>query len=112
MLDVPAGSFDLWHDRAALHFLTAPEAAQAYVQAATRSIAAGGYAVIGCFAADGPERCSGLPVVRRDPADIAALFGQSLFLVDSQREIHLTPGGTQQRFAYALLHKIRPPAST
>src|SRR3954462_2186054 len=34
MLDVPAGSFDLWHARAALHFLTAPEAAQAYVQAA------------------------------------------------------------------------------
>jgi hypothetical protein len=96
---------DFWHDRAALHFLTAPEAAQAYVRAATRAIVSGGHAVIGCFAADGPEKCSGLPVVRRDPADIAALFGQSFALVESRREVHSTPGGIQQRFAYALLRK-------
>jgi len=105
-LNLREGSFDLWHDRAALHFLTAPEAAQAYVQTATRTIAPGGHAVIGCFAADGPERCSGLPVVRRDPADIAALFGESFALVESRREVHSTPGGVQQCFAYALLRKV------
>ncbi len=104
-LTLPDASFDLWHDRAALHFLTAPEAAQAYVRTATRAIAPGGHAVIGCFAADGPDKCSGLPVVRRDPADIAALFGGSFSLVESRREVHATPGGVQQRFAYALLRK-------
>jgi ubiquinone/menaquinone biosynthesis C-methylase UbiE len=111
-LSVPDGSFDLWHDRAALHFLTAPEAARAYVRTATRAIAPGGHAVIGCFAADGPERCSGLPVVRRDPADIASLFGESFSLVESRREVHSTPSGIQQRFAYALLRRVSPPAST
>ena len=104
-LDVAAASFDLWHDRAALHFLTAPEAAQAYVRIATGALAAGGHAVIGCFAADGPERCSGLPVVRRDPEDIAVLFGESFSLVESRPEVHLTPSGVSQRFAYCLLHK-------
>jgi SAM-dependent methyltransferase len=103
--DLPEEGFDLWHDRAVLHFLTAPEAAQAYVRAAARAIASGGHAVIGCFAADGPEKCSGLPVVRRDPADVAALFGESFSLVESRREVHSTPGGVQQRFAYALLRK-------
>jgi hypothetical protein len=61
--------------------------------------------VIGCFASDGPERCSGLPVVRRNPADIAALFGDSFSLMDSRRELHTTPSGVQQQFAYALLRK-------
>lgn len=104
-LDLAEGSFDLWHDRAALHFLTAPEAAREYVRTASRTIAPGGYAAIGCFAADGPERCSGLPVVRRDPDDIAALFGESFSLVAARSEVHLTPSGVQQRFAYALLLK-------
>jgi SAM-dependent methyltransferase len=104
-LELAEASFDLWHDRAALHFLTAPEAAQAYVRSATRALASGGHAVIGCFAADGPEKCSGLPVVRRDPDDIAALFGAAFTLVDSRREVHSTPARVQQRFAYALLRK-------
>jgi ubiquinone/menaquinone biosynthesis C-methylase UbiE len=104
-LDFPDEGFDLWHDRAALHFLTAPEAAHAYVRTATRAIARGGHAVIGGFAADGPEHCSGLPVMRRDPADIASLFAEAFSLVDARREVHSTPAGIQQRFAYALLRK-------
>jgi ubiquinone/menaquinone biosynthesis C-methylase UbiE len=104
-LDLAESSFDLWHDRAALHFMTSPEATHAYIRIATRAIAPGGHAVIGCFAADGPERCSGLPVVRRDPEDIAALFGKAFALAESRREIHSTPAGVQQRFAYALLRR-------
>ena len=104
-LQVPDASFDLWHDRAALHFLIAPEAARAYVQVATRAIAPGGHAVISGFAVDGPERCSGLPVARRDPDDIAAAFGDAFTLVESRREVHSTPAGSPQRFAYALLRK-------
>ena len=104
-LQIPEGSFDLWHDRAALHFLIAPEAAQAYVRVATHAIAPGGHAVIGGFAIDGPERCSGLPVVRREAADIAAALGDAFTLVESRREVHSTPAGSPQRFAYALLRK-------
>ena len=104
-MEVDEGSFDLWHDRAALHFLVAPEASKEYVRIATRAIPSGGHAVIGCFAADGPERCSGLPVVRRDPADIAALLGDRFSLIASRREVHTTPSGNPQAFAYALLRK-------
>lgn len=104
-LAVADESFDLWHDRAALHFLVAQEASRAYVRIATHAIARGGHAVIGCFAADGPERCSGLPVARRDPADVAALFGEEFSLVASRRELHFTPSGAPQSFAYVLLKK-------
>lgn len=104
-LTLPPQSIDIWHDRAALHFLVDPNAARRYVSAATKSIAPGGYAIIGGFAADGPEKCSGLPVARRDPEAIADLFGPEFEFIEGRREIHTTPWGAPQRFAFALLRK-------
>jgi SAM-dependent methyltransferase len=103
--DFEPDSVDIWHDRAALHFLIDPADASAYVANATHAITPGGYAVIGCFASDGPEKCSGLTVVRREADDIAKLFGEAFTLVDSRREPHVTPWGSTQSFAYALLRK-------
>src|SRR5665213_3480513 len=104
-MDLPPLSYDLWHDRAALHFLVDAADSAAYVAGATRAIANGGFAVISGFATDGPERSSGLPVVRREPEDIAKLFGEAFTLVHSQHEKHLTPWNTLQSFSYALLRK-------
>lgn len=98
-------SFDFWHDRAVLHFLVDSEATSAYVANATRALASEGFVVIGGFASDGPEKCSGLPVARRDPNDIAELFGSEFKLLDARREVHQTPWGAPQSFAYALLQK-------
>lgn len=98
-------SFDLWHDRAALHFLVDPADARAYVDNAAHAVRPGGYAVIGGFANDGPEKCSGLPVTRRDAVDIAKLFGAAFTLIDQRHELHKTPGGAPQSFAYALLRR-------
>lgn len=104
-LDLPPSSIDIWHDRATLHFLTDSKDARAYVHVASRVVTAGGYAVIGGFASDGPEQCSLLPVMRRDPEQIADLFTKEFVLVEARRESHTTPGGSMQRFAYALLRK-------
>ena len=97
------GVFDLWHDRAVLHFLTDPADAAGYVRQARRALAPGGRLVIGGFAPEGPERCSGLPVARRAPRDVAALFGEGFELLEERREIHRTPGGSDQAFAWAVL---------
>jgi ubiquinone/menaquinone biosynthesis C-methylase UbiE len=104
-LDLPPSSIDIWHDRATLHFLTEPRDARKYVQVASRVVTPGGHAVIGGFASDGPEQCSLLPVVRRDPEQVAELFAKEFALVEARRESHTTPGGSVQRFAYALLRK-------
>ena len=69
---LPEAGFDLWHDRAVLHFLVDADAAARYARQAAHAIAPGGHAVIGGFAPDGPERCSGLTVARRSADDIAA----------------------------------------
>jgi ubiquinone/menaquinone biosynthesis C-methylase UbiE len=102
-----ADSIDLWHDRAVLHFLVDSIEASAYVNNATRTIRKGGYAVIGGFASDGPEKCSGLTVARREPEDIAQLFGTAFTLVEQRHETHVTPWGSSQKFSYALLRKCR-----
>lgn len=98
-------SIDLWHDRAALHFLIDPADTSAYVRNATRAICKDGYAIIAGFANDGPEKCSGLPVARREPEDIAKLFGKAFTLIEQRHETHATPWGSPQKFAYALLQK-------
>jgi ubiquinone/menaquinone biosynthesis C-methylase UbiE len=108
-LDLQPLNYDLWHDRATLHFLVDERDAAAYVASATRAMVAGGFAVIGGFASDGPERCSGLPVVRRDSQDVARLFGPAFTLVQSQREQHATPAGEAQFFVYTLLRKTGNP---
>lgn len=102
---LPAGGFDLWHDRAALHFLTDPIDAAGYAKQAASAVRPGGYAVIGGFAPEGPERCSGLPVARRSAEDIARLLAPAFSLQEARSERHVTPAGTVQPFAYALLKR-------
>ena len=62
----PGRTYDIWHDRAAFHFLTDAADRDAYVERLTTAVKPGGHAIIATFAPDGPERCSGLPVMRYD----------------------------------------------
>ena len=96
----PQRKYDIWHDRAALHFLTDPSDQQAYVSCLKRALRPGGHAIIGTFALDGPEKCSGLPVLRHDAASLGALLGDAFTLIDSRRHDHVTPWGATQRFQF------------
>lgn len=104
-IKLPEGGYDFWHDRAVLHFLTAPADAARYAQQAAHAVKRGGYAVIGGFAPDGPERCSGLPVSRRSAEDIARVLAPRFALRATRAEKHVTPAGAMQSFAYALLQR-------
>jgi SAM-dependent methyltransferase len=101
----PAHSFDVWHDRAAFHFLTDPAQQQAYAFALRAALNVGGVAIIGTFAPDGPERCSGLSVVRHDAASIAAVLGRGFDLVSEHRHDHMTPGGSIQKFQFSTFRR-------
>jgi hypothetical protein len=103
--DFPLARFDVWHDRAVLHFLLTKEDLRRYAGQATHAVAPGGFAVIGGFAPEGPERCSGLPVARRSALDIVHVLKPAFDLIAERREQHRTPRGTIQSFAYALLRR-------
>jgi len=102
---LPPAYFDVWHDRAVFHFLTEPAARAAYVAQVHAVVKPGGHVIIATFAEDGPERCSGLPVVRYDARTLAAQFGEGFELLGSEREEHRTPAGTLQRFRYCHLRR-------
>src|SRR5437016_7435465 len=70
----PERRYALWHDRAAFHFLTDAEGQTRYLSVMRRALGVGGALVMGTFAADGPERCSGLPVARYDAPDLERLL--------------------------------------
>jgi SAM-dependent methyltransferase len=101
----PAERYDLWHDRAAFHFLVEAGDRAAYVARLALALKAGGHAVIATFAADGPEKCSGLPVNRTDPADLARELGDGFTLIESRTHDHLTPGNANQRFQFSMFRK-------
>jgi SAM-dependent methyltransferase len=100
------GQFDIWHDRAVFHFLVSPEHRHSYVAAMTRALLQGGQAILGTFASDGPERCSGLPVSRYEPETLAAELGSRFHLVESLHEEHLTPSGKVQRFQFSRFVRV------
>jgi len=101
----PERRFGAWHDRAVLHFLIEPDDRAAYATAAAAAVEPGGLAVLGAFAIDGPDSCSGLPVVRYDAAGLAAVLGHSFELIHSVDEVHHTPWGAPQHFVWAVLRR-------
>ena len=102
----PSGRFDLWHDRAAFHFLTEASDQDAYLRVMDRALVPGGHALIGTFAPGGPTSCSGLPVVRYDAAGLSDRLGSAYRLVRSLSHEHRTPWGSVQRFHFGLFRKI------
>ena len=101
----PTTRFDLWHDRAAFHFLTGIEQINKYLSIAGKSINDGGYAVIGTFSADGPEKCSGLPIRRYDEHTLAAAFSTGFKKISCITEDHITPFQTKQNFLFCSFRK-------
>jgi 2-polyprenyl-3-methyl-5-hydroxy-6-metoxy-1,4-benzoquinol methylase len=100
------GTFDVWHDRALFHFLIAPADRSAYVSLLSRTIPAGGHAIIATFAPDGPDRCSGLPVRRYDAQALTDELGPKFQLVKAVSENHLTPWGKPQVFQFSVFRSI------
>jgi len=101
----PTELYDIWHDRAAFHFLTDPADRAAYVACMKRTVKPGGHVIIGTFAIDGPEKCSGLPVNRYDATSLARELGEGLVLVDARRHDHSTPWKSAQRFQFCIFRR-------
>ncbi len=97
---LPEQQFDFWHDRAVFHFLTDEAARGRYVAAVRRALKPNGHIVVATFGTSGPDRCSGLPVVRYSAEGIHEQFGTAFRKVGGDTEIHHTPWGNEQEFVY------------
>jgi 2-polyprenyl-3-methyl-5-hydroxy-6-metoxy-1,4-benzoquinol methylase len=101
----PSQRYDVWHDRAAFHFLTDEADQAAYVDRLKKAVKPEGYVIIATFALDGPERCSGLPIVRHDSASLSAILGSEFDVIDMRRHDHMTPSGAVQHFQFSTFRR-------
>ena len=97
---LPENTYDFWHDRAVFHFLRDPLSRSRYVDAVRTSLKPGGHIVVATFGPHGPEKCSGLEVLRFSPEGLHAEFGSAFSKIGSVIEVHTTPWGTEQEFVY------------
>lgn len=102
----PERQYRLWHDRAVMHFLTEAAERAAYAETLQAAVAKGGCVVISTFALDGPDRCSGLPVMRFSAETLANELGPQFRLVETVNDNHRTPWGTLQRFQYSRFTRL------
>ena len=96
----PPHRFALWHDRAVFHFLTSKSDREKYIDVLRQSLEPGGHLIIMTFAIDGPLKCSGLDIVQYDVDKLTAALGTGFDLIKSGHDVHLTPAGKQQKFAF------------
>jgi len=102
----PAGTWDVWHDRAVFHFMVTDHDRAAYRRALAAAVPPGGHVIAGTFAPDGPGQCSRLPVQRYGPDDLVRALGDDLVLVTARAETHVTPSGTAQPFTWVLARRL------
>jgi SAM-dependent methyltransferase len=102
----PDRQYDLWHDRAVFHFLVTEADRQTYLEKLREALRPGGSLILGTFALDGPEVCSGLPVTRYSADDLSHMLGSTFEPVQTRRELHTTPRGSVQPFTW-LAGRIR-----
>ncbi len=105
-VSLPEDHYDVWHDRAVFHFLTDENDRRKYVGLVMRSVKVGGHIIVASFGENGPQKCSGLDVVRYSPEMMHDQFGGEFKLIKSLNEKHETPFGTAQEFIYCYCRKM------
>lgn len=102
----PPEKYHLWHDRAVFHFLVSQSEQAAYINALVQATIPGSIVVMGTFALDGPEKCSGLPVQQYSAQSLAKRLGSGFKLLKSVNHTHLTPAQRQQKFIFSVFERI------
>ena len=103
---LPPNRFELWHDRALLHFLTEAAQQEAYRSNLLNAVKPAGHVIIGVFSHEAPPKCSGLPVQRYDPEQLSDMLGNQFELVRHDKKMHITPGDVEQMYLYCQFRRI------
>jgi len=101
----PEEKYDLWHDRAAFHFLTEETQIQNYLKTLENSINPGGFVIMGTFSEKGPEKCSGLEIRQYSIPEITDLLAENFQKLHCENIDHVTPSGAVQNFTFCSFQK-------
>ena len=101
----PPRTYDIWHDRAVLHFLLDEDAVAAYRATLLAGTRVGSWLVLGVFGPQGPQMCAGLPVRRYDDDTVDALLGSQFTRVERIVTDHVRPDGDTQQYLWTLARR-------
>jgi len=100
----PDTTYDVWHDRAAFHFLTTKEQIAQYIENTSKYVR--GYLAIGTFSKNGPLKCSGLEITQYAEEELKDKFKNNFTPLNCFTEDHLTPFDTTQNFLFCSFKKV------
>lgn len=101
----PQRQYDLWHDRAAFHFLTEDTQVEKYLKNVKQAVKPGGYVVMGTFSETGPTKCSGIEIRQYSISDMQELFADGFTTMSCKNIDHETPSGGTQNFTFCSFRK-------
>lgn len=102
---VPERKYDLWHDRAAFHFLTEEPQIRHYVETVKNAVKSGGFVIMGTFSENGPTKCSGLEIKQYSIVQLQDLFSEAFVAISCKNLDHNTPSGGTQNFTFCSFQK-------
>jgi cyclopropane fatty-acyl-phospholipid synthase-like methyltransferase len=94
----PPTKYDVWHDRAAFHFLTTEGEIDRYVSKLRQAVSE--YLVMGTFSENGPRKCSGVEIKQYSKEQLEGLLQETFEKVKCVNEDHITPFHTKQNFTF------------
>jgi trans-aconitate methyltransferase len=102
----PTRQFQVWHDRATFHFLTAAADVVHYVDIASHALSPNGSMAIGTFSPNGPTKCSGLEIKQYTEETLDQTLRQHFQKIRCITEDHTTPFNTIQNFLFCSFRKV------
>jgi len=98
--------YDLWHDRAAFHFLTDPTDINKYINTIRSNVKPDGYLVVGTFSEQGPEKCSGIEITQYSEQTMSKLLKGIFKKIKCITIDHKTPFNTIQNFIFCSFRRL------
>ena len=103
----PPEKYDLWHDRAAFHFLTDEAEISNYIATAQQNITPQGVLVIGTFSEQGPKKCSGIEIRQYSENSMVERLKKFFEKIKCITIDHKTPFDTIQNFVFCSFRKLQ-----
>ena len=101
----PIEKYDLWHDRAAFHFLTEEKEINEYVELVSRALKAKANLIMGTFSENGPTKCSGIDIKQYSKSELTHLFSANFEKLHCENVNHITPSGAVQNFTFCTFRR-------
>tara|TARA_B110000091_G_scaffold214553_1_gene268997 strand:- start:4626 stop:5246 length:621 start_codon:yes stop_codon:yes gene_type:complete len=101
----PKNTFDVWHDRAAFHFITAKNDVAKYLRVSNDAMTTKGTIILGTFSKTGPKKCSGIPIAQYSERELTSLFTPLFTKQSVLHHAHQTPFKTSQDFIFCSFKK-------